>query len=228
MEAYQNGEPRAAKKLLDHAFSELLNANKLDHVTRAKRRDTSLELLGEALGSELDLVDVYRQVLRQSRERRVRTVRSERPTGARGPCRLESVARRDLETCVRERAEQVLYELWQDPQEIPESFYEAVGHQLELLSTRRRGWVKASLGRGEPFREMMTTSLEDSKVPAMLRYLSMIESGYEPEIKSKAGARGIWEFMPATARIMLRPATSDRSESRAGRTKAWIAPIARA
>ena len=38
-------------------------------------------------------------------------------------------------------------------------------------------------------------------IPRDLKYISMIESGFQFEIKSSAGAVGLWQFMPSTARI---------------------------
>jgi membrane-bound lytic murein transglycosylase D len=102
--------------------------------------------------------------------------------------------------CIRERAEQVLVDLWQDPRKIPESFYGAVNEQLHLLLSKRRGWVEASLERGRVLAPMITEELENAKIPTVLRYLAMIESGYQTKIQSPAGARGPWQFMPGTAR----------------------------
>ena len=39
-------------------------------------------------------------------------------------------------------------------------------------------------------------------IPRDLKYISMIESGFQFEIKSSAGAVGLWQFMPSTARIL--------------------------
>ena len=37
-------------------------------------------------------------------------------------------------------------------------------------------------------------------MPGLLHYLASIESGYNEVIGSPAGAKGMWQFMPATAR----------------------------
>lgn len=42
--------------------------------------------------------------------------------------------------------------------------------------------------------------LEKYSLPEQLKYLSVIESGLNPTITSHAGARGLWQLMPATAR----------------------------
>lgn len=39
-------------------------------------------------------------------------------------------------------------------------------------------------------------------VPKELKYITLLESALKPTRKSKVGARGLWQFMPATARWM--------------------------
>lgn len=196
--AYEAGRPGDAKRSLNGAYDKLLSAGHLDDLPRLHRRDDGMRRLGALIGSSRDLASLYREALEESRSLRVRAATSvPRP---RGPCRLEAISRADLAVCVRERAEEVLFDLWQEPQEVPEDFYVAVQEQLELLMERRRSWVERALERGRPMRDMMAAALVEAKVPAMLRYLAMIESGYETGIRSKAGARGMWQFMPRTAR----------------------------
>lgn len=196
--AYRDSRPRDARRSLDEAFEALYYDGRLDDIPRLRAREEGLRRLGASLAGNVDLVRIYQQALEDSRRRRARTEVAH--VGARGPCRLERVSRSDLNACVREHAEKVLYDLWQDPARIPESFYVAVRDQLTALSTRRRSWVEQSLKRGDRLDAMMRARLEESKVPPMLRYLAMIESGYQPAIRSRAGARGLWQFMPATAR----------------------------
>jgi membrane-bound lytic murein transglycosylase D len=47
---------------------------------------------------------------------------------------------------------------------------------------------------------MMSAELKRAYMPPMLHYLACIESGYRTDARSKAGAFGLWQFMPGTAR----------------------------
>jgi membrane-bound lytic murein transglycosylase D len=46
----------------------------------------------------------------------------------------------------------------------------------------------------------MRRELRRHRLPEIFCYLPFIESGYDRMIVSKAGARGLWQFMPGTAR----------------------------
>ena len=104
-----------------------------------------------------------------------------------------------MSLCVRERAEAILVDLWQDPAKVPDTFYRSVQDQLVFLLRSNRAWVTASLARGQKLEPMLVRELTAAKVPPQLRYLAMIESGYNPGAQSGAGARGLWQFIPATA-----------------------------
>ena len=47
---------------------------------------------------------------------------------------------------------------------------------------------------------MIDKALDEYKLPKGLAYLPVIESAYVPTLTSRAGAHGIWQFMPDTAR----------------------------
>src|SRR6266571_1230560 len=49
------------------------------------------------------------------------------------------------------------------------------------------------------YRETLGRILEEENVPAELLSVAMVESGFNPMALSPKGARGIWQFMPATA-----------------------------
>jgi membrane-bound lytic murein transglycosylase D len=51
------------------------------------------------------------------------------------------------------------------------------------------------------WREMMRRSLHHRGLPADLVWVSMIESGFDPTARSMAGAAGLWQLMPETAKI---------------------------
>ncbi|HSN29838.1 MAG TPA: lytic transglycosylase domain-containing protein, partial [Kofleriaceae bacterium] len=58
-------------------------------------------------------------------------------------------------------------------------------------------WLEAQ-GR---YRDMIESHLRAAHLPLDLLYDSMIESSYDPGDSSSAGALGIWQFMPAAAKI---------------------------
>jgi len=51
------------------------------------------------------------------------------------------------------------------------------------------------------YRDMILAHLRKARLPEDLLYVSMIESGYDPNDSSSAGALGIWQFMPEGGRI---------------------------
>jgi membrane-bound lytic murein transglycosylase D len=60
-----------------------------------------------------------------------------------------------------------------------------------------RAWAKKS-GRYTP---MLKSMLVQAGLPTDLVWLSLVESGHNPTIRSPAGAAGLWQFMPETAKI---------------------------
>jgi membrane-bound lytic murein transglycosylase D len=60
-----------------------------------------------------------------------------------------------------------------------------------------KGWLEDQ-GR---YRDMILAALREAKLPEDLLYVAMIESGYNPQTSSYAGAAGLWQFMPAGGRI---------------------------
>lgn len=60
-----------------------------------------------------------------------------------------------------------------------------------------RGWLERQ-GR---YRDMLVKALRGAGLPEDLIYVCMIESSYDPTTYSRAGASGLWQFMPAGGRI---------------------------
>lgn len=57
------------------------------------------------------------------------------------------------------------------------------------------------LARKEMFFPMFDETMAKHDMPLEIKYLSIIESGLDPQIRSRVGAMGLWQFMPATGRM---------------------------
>ncbi len=60
--------------------------------------------------------------------------------------------------------------------------------------------IEDILARGEPYLFYILSRVEERGLPAELALLPVIESAFDPFSSSPAGAAGLWQFMPATAR----------------------------
>ena len=78
---------------------------------------------------------------------------------------------------------------------------EAVQQTLEYLTTGRgRKYMVKWLARSGRFFPLYERILKEEGAPDELKYLSMIESGLNPTVTSKAKAVGLWQFISSTGR----------------------------
>ncbi len=70
-----------------------------------------------------------------------------------------------------------------------------------LGSTGERQSLEAALGRMTAYEPLVRGELRRRGVPQELLYLAVIESEYQPRARSRAGAVGLWQFMPGTAEL---------------------------
>jgi hypothetical protein len=192
VEAWLAGDAAGAKRQIQAAYWLLYSGDRLADVPREDVWDVGLARLNEALGGETDLREVFREVSAPPPE----TVARIEEADTRPGCRLDEAGAADLGPCLEEWVDYVCAELRQDPERIPDWFYGEVGRSLRHESGR----ISRAIERGEPYVPTMKTILEEARMPPLLHYLSMAESGYQPDALSPAGALGQWQFMPATAR----------------------------
>lgn len=69
---------------------------------------------------------------------------------------------------------------------------------IKYFAQNRRSFARIVLGRSTLFFDMFEEKLAEYGLPIELKYLSVIESGLRPQVKSKAGALGLWQFMYRT------------------------------
>lgn len=72
---------------------------------------------------------------------------------------------------------------------------------IKFFAAKRRGFARVVLGRSELYFDMFEEKLAEYDLPIELKYLAVIESGLRPQIKSRAGALGLWQFMYRTGRM---------------------------
>jgi len=85
------------------------------------------------------------------------------------------------------------------PSQLPLELKPAVENYIYFFSGRGRGTLEAALTRSGRYQEMIQRVLKEEGVPQELIYLAQAESGFHPLAVSRAGARGIWQFMASRA-----------------------------
>ena len=71
---------------------------------------------------------------------------------------------------------------------------------ITLYAAKRRKLVESLLGFGIYYFPIFEEALEREGLPMELKYLPVIESALRPNAVSKAGASGLWQIMPKTAK----------------------------
>ncbi len=77
---------------------------------------------------------------------------------------------------------------------------EEVARWLDHWETKRRGPVQRGLKRMGRYEDYIDAELAARNLPPSLRYLPLIEADYYHLAVSPAGAAGLWQLMPETAR----------------------------
>lgn len=87
-----------------------------------------------------------------------------------------------------------------DGSDLPLDRNSAVEGYIEFFTNTDRGksFIDKTLYRSGKYFPLMRKILKFNNAPEELIYLSVQESGLSPTIMSKAGAVGLWQFMPAT------------------------------
>jgi soluble lytic murein transglycosylase-like protein len=84
---------------------------------------------------------------------------------------------------------------------VPEIFIKQVEkHIYSFTKTSTRRILDRSFANSHKYKSLIESELNRQGMPLAFFYLSMHESLLDAEIISSAGARGLWQFMPQTAR----------------------------
>lgn len=84
--------------------------------------------------------------------------------------------------------------------DIPIEFNEAVDRWLVYYQRRGRRSFQIHLTRAGRYEQAMRAIMREYGLPQDLVYLSLIESGYDPNAYSRAHAVGLWQFLSSTGR----------------------------
>jgi len=83
--------------------------------------------------------------------------------------------------------------------DLPLVMNDTVAGYINFYSSRGRGTLERVLLRACKYREMIEKTFREEGVPLDLIYLAQAESGFQPLALSRAGARGMWQFMAGRA-----------------------------
>jgi len=72
---------------------------------------------------------------------------------------------------------------------------------IELYAVRKRKLTARILGLAQIYFPLFEEQLDKFNMPLELKYLAVIESALNPTANSKAGAKGLWQFMYGTGRV---------------------------
>ena len=72
---------------------------------------------------------------------------------------------------------------------------------IEMFQGRRHDWFQDALDRSGRYVPSFQEVFREERLPEDLIYLAMVESAFKPRAVSRAGARGIWQFIRGTGRL---------------------------
>jgi membrane-bound lytic murein transglycosylase D len=84
--------------------------------------------------------------------------------------------------------------------DLPLMLNDTVAGYINYFSSRGRGTLEHALARSGQYDAMIRRILKEQGVPQDLIYLAQAESGFHPLALSRAGARGMWQFMSSRAK----------------------------
>jgi membrane-bound lytic murein transglycosylase D len=83
---------------------------------------------------------------------------------------------------------------------------------IALYSLRRRDVTSKVLGLAQLYFPLIEDALAKYNIPLELKYLAIVESALNPTAISRAGAAGLWQFMPGTGKMYGLDITSYQDE----------------
>ncbi len=85
--------------------------------------------------------------------------------------------------------------------DMPFELNERIFAFINYFTVRNREYTRMVLQRQNIYFPMFEQTLAEHNMPDDVKFLSIIESGLNPKAKSRVGAMGLWQFMPATGKM---------------------------
>jgi membrane-bound lytic murein transglycosylase D len=202
--------PRDGVEMLVTAVEQKFQAGeaeyKAGHLESARRNfDTAVDWLLESgydLESDARLEQLYNRIVGTVYQYELQAFRegdgfSETPAV---PAPIDELAEMTfpVDPRLKDRAEVAARSLSHD---LPLTVNDTVLGFLNFFQTPRgRGIVETGLRRAGRYRDMIARVLREEGLPQDLIYLAQAESAFQPTALSRAGAKGIWQFMGYRAR----------------------------
>ena len=143
-----------------------------------------------------DLFDQIGETL-HSYERSAQQDAAEEEENTGTPAAIDALADMTLPPGDPRLAAQAEKELMRVPHDLPLTVNDSVLQYLSYFTTTRgRATVEHGLDRSGRYNDMIRRVLKEEGVPQDLMYLAQAESAFQPTAVSRAGARGLWQFMP--------------------------------
>jgi membrane-bound lytic murein transglycosylase D len=83
---------------------------------------------------------------------------------------------------------------------LPSTEYDTMRRYFYRLTHERRELTQKVLDRAEKYMAVVQDGIRVHGLPPEVACLPLVESAFEPQAVSPAGAAGLWQLMPATAR----------------------------
>jgi membrane-bound lytic murein transglycosylase D len=175
LDAYHAGHTDAAKQDFDRAFNALL-VSTVD-IRSDNRLEKEFDRIVEGV-NHLDLGDLASD--------------SEAQKSEPAPIDETNGITPAADPKVRAKAQAEIQSTHSD---LPLMMTDQVAGYISYFSNRGRGTFERAFARSGRYHDMMVRILKEEGVPQDLIYLAQAESGFHPLAVSRAGARGIWQFM---------------------------------
>jgi membrane-bound lytic murein transglycosylase D len=182
LDAYQAGQTDAAKQDFDNAFNALLESN-LD-IRSDDRLQKEFDRIVEGV-NHLDLGSLGFASDSDAQKSEPAPIDETNDITLSADAKLKAKAQAEIKST---------------HSDLPLMMTDQVAGYISYFSNRGRGTFERAFARSGRYHDMIVSVLKQEGIPQDLIYLAQAESGFHPQAVSRAGARGIWQFMGSRAR----------------------------